>query len=142
MLQPYDLPHACETHELTQLLGRLDARRLRVLRSYVWQVEVGDKDLTAWLAMEQCPTSRAAWYRQGGRNYLGDPDFAQALEIYKRRALAWQMGEEVKAVRQAQNELRTKSLAAAPACKSAMYLSLYLPNSITSLLRRKCFLIG
>lgn len=123
MLQPYDLPHACETHELTQLLGRLDARRLRVLRSYVWQVEVGDKDLTAWLAMEQCPTSRAAWYRQGGRNYLGDPDFARALEIYKLRALAWQMGEEVKAVRQAQNELRTKSLAAARKLVDLLYSS-------------------
>lgn len=113
MIDGYGLPHACETYELTQVLARLDTRRLRALRSYVWRVELGDQDVTTWLADPQCPTSRTAWYRHGGANYLNNPDFAAALEAYKQRALAWQMGEEVKAVRQAQNELRTKSLAAA-----------------------------
>lgn len=113
MIEPYALPHACETHELTQLLSGLGRKRLQILRSYVWQVELGEKDVTGWLAGEQCPTSRTAWYRDAGKNYLADPLFATALEAYRQRALAWQVGEEVKAVRLAQNELRTKSLAAA-----------------------------
>lgn len=113
MISAYGLPHACETHELTQALAKIDSRRLRVLRSYLWQVELGDKDVTKWLASEGCPVGRTAWYRDGGKNYLNDPDFAAALDAYKTRALAWQMGEETKSIRLAQTELRTKSLEAA-----------------------------
>ena len=38
--------------------------------------------------------------------------------------------------------LSCSTAAARPSATSAMYLSLYLPNSTTSLLRRKCFLMA
>ena len=55
MLKPYQVPHECEKAEIAEKLAVLTPRQRRALRSYVWQVELGEKSLTAWLASPAVP---------------------------------------------------------------------------------------
>ena len=109
---PFAHPHMCETESVAAAIARLSAQKRRVLRSYVWNVELGSKRVGQWLADKQCPVSPAAWYRQGGKNYLNDDAFVFALTTYVERALAWQSQAEAVAVQQAAHKLRLHSLAA------------------------------
>lgn len=102
----YDLPQSWETEETVALLMALTSTQRRALRAYISQVELGDKSVVEWLASDLCPVSRAAWYRDGQRNYLNHPGFKAALEACLRRALAAQTAEEDKAIRRATSKLR------------------------------------
>lgn len=106
MASIYDLPQSWETEEIVTLLLQLSTTQRRALRAYISQVEMGATDVTAWLASDLCPVSRAAWYRDGQRNYLNHPIFGKALEASKRRALAAQTAEEEKVIRRAASKLR------------------------------------
>lgn len=109
---PYAYPHICETEQVAAAIARLSTKKRQVLRSYIWHVELGSKRVGQWLAMPDCPISPASWYRQGGKNYLADDDFAAALDTYVERALAWQSQAEAVAVQQAAHKLRLHSLEA------------------------------
>lgn len=101
MIDAYSLPHECEKEELAAILARLDRSQRRALRSYVWQVELGEKSIKEWLSSEGCPVSSTAWYRGEQRNYLRHPDFAAALTAYLEAGIKWQTDEESKAIRRA-----------------------------------------
>lgn len=102
----YDLPQSWETEETVALLMQLSTTQRRALRAYLSQVELGDMNVVQWLESDLCPVSRAAWYRDGQRNYLNNPQFRQALDACLRRALLAQNSEEEKAIRQATRKLR------------------------------------
>lgn len=108
MLEPYRLPHECESEEIAGLLARLTPRQRRVLRAYVWQVELGEKSLTAWLAEPACPVARSTWYKLRDR-----AAFQDALDAYRRAGLAWAMNQEKRSVEAAQRKLRLASSGAA-----------------------------
>lgn len=101
MIDAYSLPHECEKEELAVLLARLDRSQRRALRSYVWNVELGEKSVKDWIASEGCPVSNTAWYRHEQRNFLRHPDFAAALTAYLEAGLKWQTDEESRAIRRA-----------------------------------------
>lgn len=107
---PYTYPHMCESEQVAEALARLPAQKRRVLRSYIWHVELGSKRVGEWLAMGDCPISPAAWYRSAGKNYLRDAYFLDARDIYVARALVWQSTAEATAVQQAAHKLRLHSL--------------------------------
>lgn len=102
----YDLPQSWETEETVALLMQLSTTQRRALRAYLSQVELGHLNVVEWLDSDPCPVSRAAWYRDGQRNYLNSPQFRQALDACLRRALLAQNSEEEKAIRQATRKLR------------------------------------
>lgn len=102
----YDLPQSWETEEVVALLIQLSKTQRRALRAYISQVELGDQNVLAWLDSEACPVSRAAWYRDRGRNYLGSDLFQEALQASLRRAIAAQTAEEEKAIKRATRKLR------------------------------------
>jgi hypothetical protein len=101
MLKPYQVPHECEKAEIAEKLAVLTPRQRRALRSYVWQVELGERSLTAWLASDLCPVARSTWYELRDRW-----EFQAALEAYKRAGLEWQMSQERRSVEAAQRKLR------------------------------------
>lgn len=101
MIPAYSLPHECEKEELSTLLAQLDKSQRRALRSYVWEVELGERTLKEWLEMESCPVSKTAWYRNEQGNYLRHPLFAKALEKYLEAGLTWQTSEEARAIKRA-----------------------------------------
>lgn len=101
MIDAYSLPHECEKEELATLLARLDRSQRRALRSYVWNVELGEKSVKEWIGSEGCPVSNTAWYRHEQRNFLRHPAFAAALTAYLEAGLKWQTDEESKAIRRA-----------------------------------------
>jgi hypothetical protein len=115
MLEPFELPHECESAEIAELLARLNPRQRRVLRSYVWQVELGELTVTAWLAGEKCPVRRPNWYdaRPGKGRFWGNADFQRALAAYKLAGLRWQVGQEERQIAQAQRRIRHAAPAAA-----------------------------
>lgn len=102
----YDLPQSWETEETVALLMQLSSTQRRALRAYLSQVELGHMNVVEWLDSDLCPVSRAAWYRDGQRNYLNSPQFREALDACLRRALLAQNSEEEKAIRQATRKLR------------------------------------
>ena len=102
----YDLPQSWETEETVALLMQLSSTQRRALRAYVSQVELGHMNVVQWLDSGLCPVSKAAWYRDGQRNYLNNPQFRDALDACLRRALMAQNNEEEKAIRQATRKLR------------------------------------
>jgi len=108
MLKPYQVPHECESAEIAEKLAALTPRQRRALRSYVWQVELGEKSLTAWLASPLCPLARSTWYELRDRW-----EFQAALEAYKRAGLEWQMSQERRSVESAQRKLRLATSGAA-----------------------------
>lgn len=114
MLEAYALPHECEREGLATILALLDARQRRVLRAYVWQVELGEKSVTEWLAEGTCPISRSKWYEAtaGGR-YWGNKQFQAALTAYRKAGLEWQMNQERRAVEAAQRRIRRAAPVAA-----------------------------
>ncbi|MCU0503515.1 MAG: hypothetical protein MUC51_17485 [Anaerolineae bacterium] len=103
MIGAYELPHACETAEVTALLSKLSPRRRRVLRAYVHQVEFGEQGVSDWLRSEKCPVHERAWY---GKNYRGDPAFMAALAGYRDALQQWYLRSEARQVEQAQRLLR------------------------------------
>lgn len=107
-MQPYQLPHECERDEITRLLAVLTPRQRRVLRAYVWQVELGEKSLAAWLAEPACPVARSTWYK-----LRDSAAFQDALDAYRRAGLAWAMSQEKRSVEAAQRRLRLASSGAA-----------------------------
>jgi hypothetical protein len=108
MLKPYQVPHECEKAEIAEKLAVLTPRQRRALRSYVWQVELGEQSLTAWLASPLCPLARSTWYELRDRW-----EFQAALEAYKRAGLEWQMSQERRSVESAQRKLRLATSGAA-----------------------------
>ena len=113
MLNPYDIPHDCEREGVATALAHLDRRQRRVLRAYVRNVECGARTLTQWLAEGPDAVALSTWRKPGstGGKYWGteaDPviPFRQAVDLYVKAWLAWEAGEEVKAVRKAGRELR------------------------------------
>jgi len=115
MIGPYDLPHECESAEIAALLARMEPRQVRALRSYVWQVELGDLTVTTWLTGEKCPVKRRSWYegKPGKAYFWGNEDFQQALAAYKLAGLRWQIGREERSIAQAQSRIRHAAPAAA-----------------------------
>lgn len=104
----WDLPHGCESAEVAALLAGLSRKQRRVLREYVWRVELGELGVMAWLADARCPVSEGVWYRSAerGGHYWGCVAFQAALERYMNAALGWQTREEARAVASAQRSLR------------------------------------
>jgi len=114
MIEAYQLPHECEREGLTETLSQLSARQRRVLRAYVWQVELGERTVTEWLESEACPVARSQWYNGGpAGKYWGNPDFQRALAAYKRAGLEWQTNQERRAVEAAQRRIRRAAPGAA-----------------------------
>jgi hypothetical protein len=114
MLEAYALPHECEREGLATILAQLDARQRRVLRAYMWQVELGEKSVTEWLALDSCPISRSKWYEATERGrYWGNKRFQAALNAYRKAGLEWQMNQERRAVEAAQKRIRRAAPAAA-----------------------------
>jgi hypothetical protein len=114
MLEAYALPHECEREGLATILAQLDARQRRVLRAYMWQVELGEKSVTEWLALDSCPISRSKWYEATERGrYWGNKRFQAALDAYRKAGLEWQMNQERRAVEAAQKRIRRAAPAAA-----------------------------
>lgn len=104
MLQPYGLPHECESAEIADLLSQLGPQQRRALRSYVWQVELGEQTVTGWLASDTCPVSRQSWYRRGG-NYWEHTLFRAALERYVAVGLKWRTSQDRRDVERARRSL-------------------------------------
>ncbi len=114
MLRPHDLPHACETADLAAKLAALTPRQRRALRAYVWDVELGELSVTAWLHAEGCPVSERAWYASGERaHYLHSDSFQAALDAYRAAGSRWQVAEEAKAIGRARSTLVKAAPAAA-----------------------------
>lgn len=114
MVGPYALPHECEREGLAKLLSGLDARQRQVLRSFVWQVELGERSLTEWLASDPAAVARSNWYNAGPKGrYWGNADFQAALKAYVRAGLEWQTGQERRAVEAAQRRIRRAAPGAA-----------------------------
>ena len=110
----YELPHACESQEIATALARLSAKQRRVLREYIWQVELGRLGVTEWLRSEGCPVSERAWYTSGDKaNYFHNRTFQEALEAYKRAGQRWQITQQAKALEQARDRLVQATPAAA-----------------------------
>lgn len=102
MSRPYQLPHSCESAEIAKLLSVLSPRQRRVLREYVWRVELGELSITEWLRSEDCPVSARAWYASGERaNYLHSEAFQAALRAYRSAGQRWQVAEEQKQIARA-----------------------------------------
>lgn len=120
MASIYDLPQSWETEEVVTLLAQLSTTQRRALRAYVSQVEMGDMDVTAWLASPACPVSRAAWYRGGQRNYLNNELFQGALDAYLKRAIKAQTASEDRAMRQASSKLKMLVLEAVNSLEQLM----------------------
>lgn len=116
----YDLPQSWETEEVVGLLLQLRPTQRRALRAYVSQVELGELDVTQWLASDLCPISRAAWYRNGQGNYLNNPLFQEALQASLRRAIAAQTAEEEKAIQRATRKLRLLTVDAVDSLEDLM----------------------
>lgn len=108
MLEPYKLPHECESAEIAELLARLTPRQRRVLRAYVWQVELGEKTLVTWLGEASCPVARSTWYA-----LKDNADFQQALTAYRRAGLTWGTSQEERSVKAAQRRIRHAASGAA-----------------------------
>lgn len=104
MLQPYGLPHECESAEIADLLSQLGPQQRRALRSYVWQVELGEQTVTGWLSSDTCPVSRQSWYRREG-NYWENALFRAALERYVAVGLKWRMSQDRRDVERARRSL-------------------------------------
>jgi hypothetical protein len=106
MLQPYALPHECESAEIADLLGQLSPKQRRALRSYVWQVELGEQTLTAWLASDTCPVARSSWYESGPRaRYWCNDGFKMALRAYLAAGLRWRTTQDRRDVERARRTL-------------------------------------
>jgi hypothetical protein len=107
MVGRYELAYACESAEVAALLGALKPKQRRVLREYVWRVELGETGVTEWLRSEDCPVGERAWYDKGPKAaYFHNSLFQTALQAYLRVAGGWQVREEEKAVGAARRELR------------------------------------
>src|SRR5512137_584439 len=105
-MQAYQLPHSCETEEIAALLAQLSPRQQRVLRAYVWQVELGEHLVSEWLAEEGCPVSVKSWYRRGDNAaYWNNPDFEAALDAYLRSGQRWRLGQEQRQIERARTTL-------------------------------------
>lgn len=103
----YGIPHGCESAELAGLLARLTPKQRRVLRQYVWEVELGQQTVTRWLESEKCLVRESSWYRRGDHaHYANDPVFTEALEAYKTAGIRWQANEEQRAVAAGARRLR------------------------------------
>lgn len=114
MIEAYALPHECEREGLAKLLSVLDARQRRVLRSFVWLVELGERSVSEWLGMEPAPISRSMWYDATPRGrYWGNEDFRSALTAYVKAGLEWQTNQERRAVEAAQRRIRRAAPVAA-----------------------------
>ncbi len=114
MVEPYTLPHECEREGLARLLSGLDARQRKVLRSYVWLVELGERTVSEWLAGEKAPISRSMWYDAGPKGrYWGNGAFRDAVAAYVRAGLEWQTNQDRRAVEAAQRKIRRAAPAAA-----------------------------
>jgi hypothetical protein len=113
-MQAYELPHSCETAEIAELLAQLTPRQRRVLRSYVWQVELGELLVSEWLASEGCPVGVKAWYRRGDNAaYTHNPAFMAALAAYLRTGQRWTLNQEQRQVERARSTLMQASNKAA-----------------------------
>jgi hypothetical protein len=108
MIEPFRLPHACESAEIARLLAALSPRQRRVLRAYVWQVELGERSLSVWLAEPKCPVARSTWYK-----YTGENSFQAALKAYRSAGLRWLAEQDQRSVAGAQRRLRMAASAAA-----------------------------
>lgn len=106
MLLPYGVPHECESAEIADLLGQLSPKQRRALRAYVWEVELGEKSLTAWLASDTCPVSRSTWYQAGGHaRYWCNEGFKAALRAYLAAGLKWRTSQDRRDVERARRTL-------------------------------------
>lgn len=110
MIGAYELPHGCESAEVTALLNTLTPRRRRVLRAYVHQVEFGELSVSDWLRSEQCPVHERAWY---GKHYRGDPAFMAAMTGYRDALQQWHLRAEERQVGQSQRLIRMAAQRAA-----------------------------
>lgn len=114
MIEPYELPHECEREGLAKLLAGLTRRQRQVLRSYVWQVELGERTVSQWLEAEACPISRSQWYNATATGkYWGNETFRAALATYVQAGLEWQTSQERRAVEAAQRRIRRAAPVAA-----------------------------
>lgn len=123
LIQAYSLPHECETEAVTQALMQLDARKRRVVRSYVWSVEISGKLIDHWLADKTTPVSRAAWYRTGGSNYMRNEDFAAAVELYTAAVLRFRTRREQSLLDDARHQIIDNALAAVDETVNLMQFS-------------------
>jgi hypothetical protein len=102
----YELPHECETQEIAVLLAALSAVQRRVLRSYVWQVELGQLSVTAWLRSEMCPVSERTWYSKGkNARYCYNQAFQHALRTYVQAGQRWQVADEERHIARARSTI-------------------------------------
>ena len=114
LLPRYALPHASESQEIALALARLSPKQRRVLREYIWQVELGGLGVTEWLRSEKCPVTQKAWYLPGDKaNYLHNEAFQEALDLYKVAGQRWLISEEARTVEAAQRKLRMGAVKAA-----------------------------
>jgi hypothetical protein len=113
-MSAYLLPHSCETEEIAALLNQLSPRQQRVLRAYVWQVELGEHLVSEWLASEGCPISIRAWYKRGDNAaYWNNGAFRAALDAYLRTGQRWRLNQEQRQVERARTTLMQGSTKAA-----------------------------
>lgn len=107
----YGLPHVCESAEVAAALVPLSPKQRRVLRAYVWQVELGEVGVTEWLQQPDCPVGESAWYKSGEKaNYLHSPVFQAALAAYLAAGQRWKISQDAKAIERA----RARIVQAAP----------------------------
>lgn len=114
VVNPYNIPHDCESDELWRRLQPLTTNQRKVLRSYMRNVEFGDMSLTAWAHDGTVPrVSLATWrkpFSKGG-NYWGTEDspnmlFRDAVAAYVTAMGRWQTEEEEQSVRAANRIIR------------------------------------
>jgi len=101
MLRPYELPHACETEGVAQLLAVLKPTARRALRAYIHLVEFGELRISEWLLTPTCPVSATRWW-----HLRAEADFRQALDAYKAAFQQVELAAEQKAVAGSQRTLR------------------------------------
>lgn len=90
----------------------LSPRQQQVLRSYVRNVEYGEKTLEEWLRSDPVAVARSTWYKADG-NYWHSEEFQQALTTYRRAYLGWLTAEERRSIEQANRLLRMEASRAA-----------------------------
>lgn len=94
-------------------MAQLDRRQRRAVRSYVRNVECGDRTLTDWIERDPDSPALSTWRKPGseGGRYWGTEAspgeaFRQAVQLYVLAYQRWETAEEEKALRKAGRQLR------------------------------------
>lgn len=94
-------------------MAQLDRRQRRVVRSYVRNVECGDRTLNDWIAADPDSPAMSTWRQpaSGKGRYWGTEaspvePFRRAVGLYVLAYQRWQTAEEEEALRRAGRQLR------------------------------------